>query len=407
MEKTNVILIGAGGYGAQYAGLLLDERDTDPFHLVGIVDPLVSGSREYERIVASGVPVYASAEEVPCWDSIGLTVIAAPIAFHAGYSIFAMEHGSNVLCEKPAAATLQELEQMKECSRRTGKFCAIGFQWSYAEAILAAKRDILDGVYGKPVILKTHVQFMRGWKYFARNNWAGKLRDRRGAWILDSVAHNATAHYLHNEFFMLGDTMSASAEPASIQAELYRANDIENFDTAAIRTVTKSGAEMIYLASHSVDAALPVYFDYVFENGRLTYPNTGADGSETILGILKDGTVKNYGDPNKDVVLTKLRKCSESVQTGELQNCYCDTARSQLLTINFMADNVPINQIPDEYLIRDAQRELTYVPGLAQAIIECFEKGCLPSELGSCPWAKAQPVLDASDYTEFTGKQYS
>jgi hypothetical protein len=61
------------------------------------------------------------------------------------------------------------------------------------------------------------------------------LLGHAGLGIFDSPANNATAHFLHNMFYLLGATRETSAAPAVVQAELYRANAIENFDTAAIR----------------------------------------------------------------------------------------------------------------------------------------------------------------------------
>jgi hypothetical protein len=64
--------------------------------------------------------------------------------------------------------------------------------------------------------------------YYQRSFWSGRIKDDNGNWILDSVASNATAHYIHNMFYVLGNEVDKSAVPVEVAAELYRANNIEN-----------------------------------------------------------------------------------------------------------------------------------------------------------------------------------
>lgn len=90
---------------------------------------------------------------------------------------------------------------MIEASRKTGYSVSIGYQWAYSTAIQSLKTDIMNGVFGKAVRLKTLVLWPRNKKYYARS-WAGKVKDEEGRWVLDSVAANATAHYLQNMFFL-------------------------------------------------------------------------------------------------------------------------------------------------------------------------------------------------------------
>ena len=89
-------------------------------------------------------------------------------------------------------------------------------------------------------------------------------------WILDSIANNAAAHFLHNMFYVLGGGLNRSAVLRQVTAELYRANAIENFDTAAIRAVTAGGVETLFLATHATGSTLGPNLCYEFE--RATIP---------------------------------------------------------------------------------------------------------------------------------------
>ena len=87
---------------------------------------------------------------------------------------------------------------MEAAARKDG-FIAVGYQWSYSSAIQKLKQDIHSGIYGKALQMKTIVLWPRNKAYFTRTTgWAGKVKASNGETIYDSVANNATAHYLHN-----------------------------------------------------------------------------------------------------------------------------------------------------------------------------------------------------------------
>ena len=138
-----------------------------------------------------------------------------------------------------------------------GKLVAIGYQWSFSSPIQRLKRDILAGGLGAPRRLRSVCLWPRDEVYYTRNDWAGRQRAADGSWILDSPVNNAMAHDLHNMLYLLGPSIDRSAQPVEIVAELYRANDIENFDTAALRVRTTSGAEVLFYGSHAIAGTGP------------------------------------------------------------------------------------------------------------------------------------------------------
>lgn len=405
MTKLKIMQVGIGGYGAGYLQPMLENLPNDRYELSGVVDPMADQSPLYAKLTESGVPVFSTIEAFYDVGSADLVVIAAPIGFHRHYTVYALEHGSNVLCEKPTAATLGDAEAMRQAELRAGRFVAIGFQWSFSDAILAAKRDFLDGRFGKAVLFKTRVLWSRGWSYYARNNWAGKLRDSRGGWILDSVAHNATAHYLHNLYFMAGEALDRSAQPVSIQGELYRANDIENFDTCALRVKTAGGCEGLFYATHAVECHDAPVFEYRYERATLVYNAGPALPPNRLAAVFHDGAVKEYGDPDGGT-MGKLMTCLDAIETGEPVPCGIEAATPHLFTVNFLGDHVPVRTFPGESVISDVDNERTYVPGLADALTRCYGEEKLPHELG-CPWAAHSPMTGTAGYTDFTGRLFN
>lgn len=370
MKTPKVVLAGIGGYGELYLNRLFKLSDEDRVEVVGLVDPFPS-PKHMDEINSRGWKIYPSLEDFYKENRAELACISTPIGFHTRMILTALENGSNVICEKPLTGDVTDLEKLTAAREKYGKFMMVGYQWSYSDAVLNMKRDILAGLYGKPEFLKTLVLWPRNKAYFNRGTgWAGRIRSSDGTLILDSVANNAAAHYLHNIFFTLGDSLDSAETPIKTTAELYRANPIENFDTAIIRCEFSSGANSLYIASHSTEKTQNPLFEYRFEKGVITYEERAE--IKHIIGRLADGTVKDYGDPFADD-MKKLEYAVENVVSDKaFIPCGIETASAQVRCIAECAKQ-PIVDFPEERK-RTAPGELTYIDGLYEELVELFNK---------------------------------
>ncbi|MBS4194878.1 Gfo/Idh/MocA family protein [Lederbergia citri] len=391
-NDVKVVLVGIGGYGNIYVEKLLNNGYKLKASIVGIVDPNPERSGNYERIKQHNIPVFSTLEEFYVNNKADLAILSTPIHIHATQTCYALLHGSNVLCEKPMCATPQEAKQIIEMRNRTGKFVAIGFNWSFTESVQNLKQDILKGRFGKPKRLKAIVNWPRDAAYFNRNNWAGRLYSNDGAPILDSVANNATSHYLHHMFYLLGPKTDASVQLKNLMAELYRANPIESFDTCAVRILTRDDVEILYYATHAVKDSFGPHSLYEFEKATI-YRSEGKDDNRVVVRF-KDGTEKVYFDPERDH-LQKLSTCINAVATGD-HNILCgpEAATPHVQAIAAMHESVPdIPSFPESFIRLDKERDVTWVKGLDEKLIQCYEQWALPSEI-NVPWAKRGKTIN-------------
>src|SRR5690625_1569564 len=267
-NKVAVLLVGINGYGETYMREILSGKYENAY-LAGAISTNPKRSKYYEEIQKREIPVYGSIEEYFQHHKADLTIISTPIHLHTKQSIFAMENGSHVLCEKPTTANPADIEKLIETRDRTGKFLAIGFNWSFAPPTQKLKADILSCKFGKAKRLKTVVLWPRNDDYYNRSSWAGKKYSQNGDMIFDSVANNATAHFLHHLFYLTGDAVDTSAQIDELTAELYKVNDIETFDTCAVTIKTTSDIEILYMASHAVHENRRPNFVLEFENATI------------------------------------------------------------------------------------------------------------------------------------------
>jgi predicted dehydrogenase len=385
----NIVLAGIGGYGGQYVEALLKGGGKYPFTFIGAVDPYPENSPHLDLLKERQVAVYHTLEQFYAESHANLAIISSPIQFHCPQTCLALSHGSNVLCEKPLSATVAEALHMIEVRDHANRFVAVGYQWSYSKGMQALKRDITGGVFGKPKRLKTIVLWPRTDKYYSRS-WAGKKQDISGNMILDSVANNATAHYIHNMFYVLGRQTNQSARPSLVTAELYRANNIENYDTAAMRTFTDEGVELLYYGSHAVNENVGALFRYEFEKADILFDDDDTAGK--IIAHFHNGEKKEYDNPNMNREEKLWSAISAAHGDGQIV-CGLEAALSQTICIHGMQESkCKITNFPEEIVRRGEpfwnNEEGNYVEGLVDQLKSCYEQAVLPAEAGF-DWAKA------------------
>src|SRR5690606_1659502 len=123
----------------------------------------------------------------------------------------ALTAGFNVVLEKPPDPTVQQMDELIEVEKESGKFVSVGFQMIYSRSVRRLKEIILQGSLGKIQDMACRGYWPRTDGYYRRNDWAGKILVD-GALVLDGPMHNALAHYLHKMLYIAGPDMESSAE---------------------------------------------------------------------------------------------------------------------------------------------------------------------------------------------------
>lgn len=407
MNPITIAFCGVGGYGDYCLGLLLDHIPRERYRLVGIADPYADKAPRAAWLREQGIPFYPTVGELYAAQKVDALYIASPIPCHREQCEAALAHGSAVLCEKPLVPLLQDALALREAEKKTGQHIGVGFQWSFAEGFLQAKRDILDGRWGKPVSLRSFISWQRFDDYYGNytTGWKGRVRGDDGAWILDSVVTNATAHHLHNIFFLLGEDMASAAMPEQVQASLYRAHPIESFDTCVMRGHFEGGADFLYLSTHSGDRNVNPMLEYVFENGRLLLDCNAA--SPRLTGRMNSGEVVDYGDVTGDLSCSAKVAALLDAAGGKPQvlTCTVETILPHLTVCNALFDQLDIHSFPAGQVVRTPKPAGYTVTGLTDQLHTCFGENRTPREAG-LSWAVEELPLRLAGYTTFSGSRY-
>ncbi len=397
MSQVSIVLSGAGGYGAYYLKLLSEYVEKSRFRLVGIVDPFVK-EVDSPWVQREKISLYSSLEEFYAHNQADLAIISSPIPFHKEQCILAMSKGSHVLCEKPLTVTVKDAMELKQAADRYGKQLGVGFQWSFCTPIRSLKQDILAGKFGKPLLLKTLVSWKRYDDYYYNSPWKGRIHDLDGNLIQDSVATNATAHYLHNLFFIMGDSINKSAMPDTVSYSIYRAKEIESFDTCFAKGVFANGGKFLYIATHSGDQEINPKFQYQFEKAVITMEKP--DDTPHILVKFSDGSQVDYGTPQSHDSNAKKITAMLDIAEGKKTSVSCgvETILPHLAVCTGFFQESAIHQFPMSRIYRENNPSGTFVHGLTEDCLNCYQKGLLPYE-ASISWSSPEKCFSPIKYT--------
>lgn len=373
MKRLSVLQIGIGGYGEGYVQEMLSYSEDYYSVLTGVIDPYAKTVPIYGELLRRNVRFFNTLDEFYQSNVADLVVISTPIQFHASQAIYCLQHGSHVLCEKPAAATVEDVERMIEARDKARKTLAIGFQWCYDPIMLRLKADVDSGIFGRPVSLKSIVLWPRPISYYKRGQgWAGKKYDATCLPIFDNVASNSTAHYIENMLWLTGKGYGG-VDVADMSVKTLRANDIEMFDTVIIDGILENGAKMFFVASHATgpDSLQDPVFEYKFEKAIVRFGALG-ESSQALRAEFTDGTVKDYGISNPNGCSRKL-KTALALARGEgiILPCPVEAAIRHTRAMAMIREKCPESDTFPKQTIR-IDDGMVWVPGLKEQLINCY-----------------------------------
>jgi predicted dehydrogenase len=414
--------VGLGGYAWSVCNTLIGESERAAavgdgdgdvrMHAVCEPEPARHAERVAE-VQRRGIKVLQRYDDLLAEPAVEAVWLPLPIHLHRSFTERALRAGKAVICEKPAAGCVDDVDAMIAAQRESGLPVAIGYQDIYHPATLALKRWILDGRIGRPIGATLHACWPRGDEYYNRNAWAGALR-REGAWVLDSPANNAQAHYLNLALFLLGNSEADAAEPVSVEAELYRARPIENFDTVSMRIrLMPDERPLVVLLTHAC--------------ARTVHPRITIRGTSGTLDIRLFDRAEVRSSAGDVIETIPLRNDNGGVQVarsfarwmrGEAIDGAIATlavSRPHAVVVSGASEASPVHDVPAEFVDHAAAADghengpaVNAIRGIEEIFERCAADNRLLSESPMAPpWAKGAGRKDLRGYRHFAGPRAS
>ena len=167
------IIVGAGHRSMCYASYAKERPDR--FRIVGVADPNPIRCRKAMEVFGFKPDmIFHDAAELAARGKLADCVINGTMdADHVPTTIPLLEAGYDVLLEKPFAVSVEEVRQLDDAVKRTGRKVMICHVLRYADFYTAVKRRLLDGEIGEIVSIQTseHVSYHHMANCYVRGKW--------------------------------------------------------------------------------------------------------------------------------------------------------------------------------------------------------------------------------------------
>ena len=152
-RKVRVGFIGTGGIANSHIKAYLQFDDGE---IVAGAD-LIEGKAAafFAKYELEGVRTYTDYKQMIAECDLDVVSICTYNCQHAGPAMYAMEHGLDVLLEKPMTVTLDEAVELCRVEKKTGRILSIGFQPRFDPNMKMIGEIFRSGVLGKIYYIQT------------------------------------------------------------------------------------------------------------------------------------------------------------------------------------------------------------------------------------------------------------
>jgi len=232
---AKVALVGVHGFGTHHLRNLERLQSQGRVELVAVADPQPPAP----GAVPPSATVYPGLEDLlGSTRDLDAIIVATPIQTHAPLALAALATDAELYLEKPPVASLADFDRLLAAASASGHGVQVGFQSLGSHALKAIEELLAAGTIGTLEGLSATGRWVRDRAYFKRSRWAGK-RSINGVDVVDGVVTNPLAHAVATALRIAG--ARTTDDLASVETELYHANDIESDDTSVVRIRTSAG----------------------------------------------------------------------------------------------------------------------------------------------------------------------
>lgn len=219
---TRVAIVGTGAIAGAHASALHAERTRA--ELVAAVD--TDRARAAAFAAAHGAPaVYDALEPMLEHERPDLVILCTPPSLHARQCVRSLQAGAWVLCEKPLAGSLRELDVIQEAEARSGAVCSSVYQWRFGAGVAHLRALIAEDALGAARLGLCQTTWYRDDAYYAvpwRGSWATELG---GCSMIHGI------HAMDLFLWLLGPW----AEVSAMAGTLGHAIEVEDVSVATVR----------------------------------------------------------------------------------------------------------------------------------------------------------------------------
>jgi len=399
-NQLKIGIIGMGGFAQAHHNAVYELEKRGILKLVCTCDP------EKEKFQQMIDRLHMKERNIVIFDNyidmldnfrtnLNIVSVPTPIYLHAEMHREAVKRNLPVYLEKPPTLDYQELADMIRIDQNAEKKTNVGFNFIIQKARQKVKERILSNEFGRIKRITFLGMWPRPLSYFRRNDWAGKLIHRNKV-VLDSCFGNAISHYIHNILFWCGQNGILSWDPVeTVQAELYRANDIQGTDTVFVIAATKTVRDIRIVLTHACGEKTDDIEKIFCENADIYFEGNAKSENGTMVKCeikRKNGKKEIITEPNGNLLQENIFHYTRYVAGLEKRPLIRieDTEPFVLMNGLIYAASKRINSIPKKYLdiVETGQNErVVAIKNIRKIAEEFLDGAAFPSAQG-VGWAE-------------------
>ena len=284
-----MLRIGIVGCGSIFTMHSTSVDNLENATLVGVCD--IKKDRADAAAKKYNVTAYYDYKELIEKENLDVVHVCVPHYMHPVISKYALEHGVNVLCEKPMSIHYADGEANVKLADEKNLRYGIIFQCRYNNTSQLVKKNLENGKLGKIISARCTLTWCKPDSYYSLSDWKGTWEKEGGGVIIDQAIHSLD---LANWFI--------DSEPVEVQASIAnRAHDIMKVDDTGEGYIRyKNGATMAFWAMNNYGCDDPIEIRLCCEKGRvvMSYDDARiefADGTVETIAQEDDGIYYENG----------------------------------------------------------------------------------------------------------------
>jgi scyllo-inositol 2-dehydrogenase (NADP+) len=238
---TGVGLIGYGAIGRDHAHAV---AGVEGLRLAGVCD--ISAERRELAARELGVAVHASAAQMFEDPEVGLVVVGTPPVAHADSVLSALAAGRHVVCEKPFALRVEEVDRMVDAASSKGLVLTVYQSRRWDPDFIAMREAIRSGRIGEPFYMES---FIGGYSHPC-DFWHSHEP------ISGGTIYDWGSHY----FDWVLQLFAGSVKTVSARAHKRVWHDVTNADQVRVDLTFEGGAQATFLQSDIAAAVKPKWY---------------------------------------------------------------------------------------------------------------------------------------------------
>jgi len=293
-------------------------------HLLAVASRSAESAEAYAR--KWNIPrAHASYEALLADPEIDVIYISLPNHMHAEWTIKALEAGKHVLCEKPLALSVDEVDAVAAAAQKHGRVVAEAFMYRHHPQTLKAQELVANGSLGTLKLLRGDFSF---------------VLDREGDIRFDPAMGG-------------GSIWDVGCYPISYMRSVVRAEPLEVFgwqvtgltgiDDTFIGQMRFAGDVYAQFESSFV-IPFHAYMEIVGSEATLVIPKPFKPGVNEKIFLIRDGKTETIKVKGQELYLGEVEDMADAILLGKTPRVTLEDSRANIVVIKALLESARVNK---------------------------------------------------------------